>query len=331
MKTFQSNTSNLLEKLTENIAEMKLEHEMTLINCQTDLLLVKFKQARLKTDHKFDFNNGSINVQKILQLSDNQEAPQTKLLALEQQNKFLEILHAESEKNLDMLQKEVILLRERLTEFDNLYDKYNLLKAQQEKNELEKSENANLMTNSITRDLVTSNEQLAMRPQQCHMLTEHVIDLTKKNKECITVIESESQRNLKTAGEEVSVPLSSEIDKHRCIINQLKEEILELVQKRHGHLDILNKTQHQQTVKSLELNLVKLDRRLQYSYAVIHKLKHQLHQERTHQNESGSNMQAEIAKLKWVNEERQHELDSLRAELLHSAGRITGNISNMKQ
>lgn len=318
----------MLQKLTENIAKMKLEQEMALINCQSDLLLAKFKGG-LKPDHKFACNN----VHEILELRYNKEEPKTKILATEHQNEILKILNTETEKNLDMSQKEVILLREQLSESIKLADKYKRLEIQHEKNELKATameiqiRDANLMANRITNDLEASNKQLAASTQQCQILKEHVANLSKKNTEYMAFIEcnrnSPVVRNqpedLEINAEKISsVPSSAEIDKHRCIIIQLKEEILKLVQKRHGHLDIINKTQHQQIVKSLELNLVKYDRRLQHSYDVIHKLKHMLRQESKYQND----WQAEIAKLKWMDGEKQRELDSLRAQLLQADERI---------
>lgn len=295
MATFQNNSNSLLQKLTENIAEMKLEQEMALINCQTDLLLVKVKGGVIKTDHNFACNNGSIIAHEILQLSCIKEEPTTKLVELEKQNQILKILHTETEKNLDMSQKEVILLREQLSEFIDLSDKYKRLEIQHESNELKTTamavqiRDASLIVNRLTKDLDNINEKLALSTQQCQILTEHVVDLNKTNKELNAIIESNrnnpvvlnTHKDLEKNTEEISVPLSSEIEKLRCIIIQLKEEILELVQK---HLGIINSTEHHQVVKSLELNLVKYDRRLQQSYVEIRKLKDLLRQKQQNEN-----------------------------------------------
>lgn len=312
LKTFHSNFNNLLHKLTEHVAEMKLDQEMSQLNFRTDLMLVN--GGNLKPGEEFDSNNCAIHAPETQRLVESEENLNAKLLTSDQEHQFKKIMQTNTETKLDMSQNEMTLF----SEFNHLSDKYKRLKVLNELNTIEMStqiRDTNLKVNGILKDLETTNEDLATSTHQCQILRHNVVELTKKNKEIITILEGYRNKPVEKMELNGEVSLSLDIKNHRIIIQQLKEEILELLQKRNGHIEKIEKTQHQKLVKSLELNLVKYDRKLQQCCADNNMLRHRLQEEKKNQYERLRRLQIEITTLQRTNEQKQRELDNLHDQL----------------
>lgn len=217
-------------KLTENIAQMQLEQETALLNCQTELksmLTTNVKGGTSKSVQDLIAKTEQQNARQIQQLSEQIEVLRTKVLAAEQQNKILVKTKTDIENNREKLLKTNLLKKD--TEIGKYIDKCNRLDILNKGYERKISEMEAKMVEPVaeierlSKDLEAATKQLSDHTQQYSKLKVQVTEMRRQHQHSI----AENEEKLSKEREEKD-KVQADLIQAKELIEQFRNQPVEL-------------------------------------------------------------------------------------------------------